>query len=49
MKFFTVIFVTCIASAFASQMNVSAQQKGLTDFIVNTFGLQSGILLEISF
>ena len=44
MKFTIVILIACFASVFAGQMNVSVQQKGFTDFIVNTFGLQSGIL-----
>ncbi len=50
MKFIIVILIACFASTFASQMNVNVQQKGLTDFIINTFGLQSGFLFfEISF
>ncbi len=44
MKFIIVILIACFASTFASQMNVNVQQKGLTDFIINTFGLQSGFL-----
>ena len=47
MKFIIVILIACFASTFASQMNVNVQQKGLTDFIINTFGLQSNLVAQL--
>ena len=42
MRVFALILVVCIASTFAVQLSDKAvQEKAITDFIVNTFGLQS--------
>ena len=42
MRAFALILVVCIASTFAVQLSDKAvQEKAITDFIVNTFGLQS--------